>query len=144
MAFSYDLDLITIRKPYKEGLEELVRLNPSIKAIFMGQRRSDPHGAKLDYFTPTTPGWPSMMRINPVLDWSYQNIWTFIRQFKVPYCPLYDEGYTSIGHVSDTKPNPELLTPSGTYVPAFHLQDEEKERGGRIDKTHAQAASSHI
>ena len=48
------------------------------------------------------------MRVNPILTWNYGQIWHFLRVFSLPYCPLYDMGYTSMGKVSDSKPNPAL------------------------------------
>lgn len=35
--------------------------------------------------------------INPIINWSYRNIWDFIKLNNMEYCELYDAGYTRIG-----------------------------------------------
>jgi FAD synthetase len=71
----------------------------------------------------------------------------FIRHLNIPYCVLYDRGYTSLGGTDDTHPNPALAssqaskseavdTPtngSGTtkFRPAYELVDDYEERLGR-------------
>ena len=35
--------------------------------------------------------------INPIIDWSNEEVWEFIKEYKVPYCKLYDEGYKRLG-----------------------------------------------
>jgi len=102
-----------------------------MKAIFMGTRSTDPRSASLKDFAPTDPGWPQIMRVNPILHWNYEDVWEFILAMKVPYCELYDKGYTSIGAETDTIPNPELKNEGG-YDPAYKLLDGTKERAGRL------------
>ena len=117
---------------FRLGMESLVANN--VKAVVMGQRSDDPWMDGLDAFTPSSDGWPAFMRINPILKWSYHHVWIFLRQLGFPYCELYDQGYTSLGSVSDTLPNPALLRPDGSYAPAYELQDGSLERNGRAKR----------
>jgi len=90
--------------------------------------------------------------VNPILDWDYAHVWHFLRLFQLPYCCLYDEGYTSLGKRSDTRPNPALRHPKaeagasasltdeipddGKYWPAYMLSDASLERAGRGKRGH--------
>jgi thioredoxin-dependent adenylylsulfate APS reductase len=38
-----------------------------------------------------------IMKVNPLADWSNDEVWDYIRANDVPYNQLYDQGYTSIG-----------------------------------------------
>ncbi|MDE2220448.1 MAG: phosphoadenylyl-sulfate reductase [Gammaproteobacteria bacterium] len=38
-----------------------------------------------------------LQKVNPLLEWSGAEIWNYIRQEKLPYNPLHDAGYPSIG-----------------------------------------------
>jgi FAD synthetase len=71
----------------------------------------------------------------------------FIRYLEIPYCSLYDEGYTSLGGTLDTHPNPKLAVkdastvsspnstapnrPHAKFRPAYELTDDDEERLGR-------------
>jgi len=54
--------------------------------------------------------------------------------FDLPYCSLYDEGYTSLGTVLDTLPCPALARDDGSFHPAYTLEDWDQERAGRTRK----------
>lgn len=140
-AQKYHLELARYAKPMKEAFAAYLEDFPQVKAIFVGTRRTDPHGTHLTHFDRTDHGWPDFMRIHPVIDWHYADIWTFIREMGVEYCELYDQGYTSLGGTNDTHPNPALavrqVDDHGTvgketrFRPAYELIDDEEERLGR-------------
>ena len=35
--------------------------------------------------------------INPIIDWTTAEVWEFIKEYNVPYCSLYDEGFKRLG-----------------------------------------------
>lgn len=111
-------------------LKELKNSQPQIEGIFMGTRRSDPKGAKMEYFSKTTPGWPEYILINPLLDFSYSQVWKYLIDGSIPICSLYYRGYTSLGSPQKTTQNPKLKRENG-YLPAWLLENEADERLGR-------------
>lgn len=38
-----------------------------------------------------------ILKIAPLATWTGKRVWSYIREHEVPYHPLYDQGYTSIG-----------------------------------------------
>src|SRR5262249_13455032 len=122
----------------RHGLQQFVdATGGSIRAVLLGTRRGDPYSSLLQAWQPTDPDWPPLIRIHVVLDWSYAEIWQYLREHHVPYCSLYDRGFTSLGSVERTRPNPLLLRSAkdmrdNVYAPAWALDDETQERAGRI------------
>ncbi|MFM7129428.1 MAG: phosphoadenylyl-sulfate reductase [bacterium] len=52
-------------------------------------------------------GWDkkfNLVKINPLLSWTKKDVWTFIVEKNVPYNPLHDVGYPSIGCWPCTQP----------------------------------------
>lgn len=45
-----------------------------------------------------------LMKFNPLANWSSQQVWDYIRAFEVPYNPLHDRGFVSIGCEPCTRP----------------------------------------
>lgn len=113
------------------NLNELKISHPHIEGIFMGTRRADPKGVNMEYFSKTTPGWPEYTLINPILDFSYSQIWKYLIDGHIPICSLYYQGYTSLGSPQKTVRNPKLKRENG-YLTAWSLENEADERLGRL------------
>lgn len=97
----YALDLVPITAGMREALERYREVVPSVRAVLVGTRRGDPHGSALEAFAPTDGDWPDYMRVHPILDWSYADIWDFLRCPElgssalgdgIAFCGLYQYG----------------------------------------------------
>lgn len=109
----YKLQCVYLPGPMKQALQHYLDMSePKPKAIFVGIRRTDPYAGKkrkrgcrsfdlyvyiyilekLTHFDKTDEGWPDFMRVHPVIDWNYNDIWDFLLRLGIPYCSLYDEG----------------------------------------------------
>lgn len=142
-------------------------------AFVLGTRKGDPNCGDQQFFSPSSSWMPPFMRVNPILLWSYGEVWEFLRHYDLKYCYLYDEvisnlsssflflslksqsfqGYTSLGKQADTEPNPSLKAEDGRYRPAYMLTDWSLERAGRsvkpivstsMDKTKATTENDRI
>lgn len=52
-------------------------------------------------------GWDKrfgLWKLNPLADWDDKRVWTYIKEHHVPYHPLHDQGYPSIGCMPCTSP----------------------------------------
>lgn len=170
------------REEHEETAPRSANAKRPVTAMFVGTRRDDPHGPSLDARSWTDKDWPRVERIHPILNWTYSDVWEFLRcphlassdaalgmsreqlardcgtagggSQGVPYCLLYEQGYTSLGSTFNTLPNPELKIVSdtsptastkavivgdgnakGLWKPAYMLQDGTQERAGRISQS---------
>ena len=80
-------------------------------------------------FTPCSKGWPEVMRISPILHWSYSDVWKLLWGGALCVASPYLAGYTSLGSTLDTAPNPALAIPETSVqaanngVGSLSLQD---------------------
>ena len=49
----------------------------------------------------------NLVKVNPLLTWTRKEVWSFILKHEVPYNPLHDQGYPSIGCWPCTRPAAE-------------------------------------
>jgi phosphoadenosine phosphosulfate reductase len=112
----YDLDLrvfrpCATRKEFEERYgpelwkrdldryQEVSKVEPYRRAIadldaWITGRRREQSTARADL--PLVEDGPRL-RINPLLDWTRTDVWRFILDNGIPYNPLHDRGYASIG-----------------------------------------------
>ncbi|TIB69690.1 adenine nucleotide alpha hydrolases-like protein [Wallemia mellicola] len=128
----FNLDIETKELSMKQSLEEFITQNKKIKVIIIGTRESDPNGTNLEIYSPTDKDWPCILRVHPILHWNYHQIWEFILKENIPYCNLYDIGYTSLGSTFNTHQNPQLYDEERKeYRRAHELIEAKDERSGR-------------
>jgi phosphoadenosine phosphosulfate reductase len=57
-----------------------------------------------------------LWKLNPLADWSEGDVWRYINDNDIPYNPLHDQGYPSIGCTHCTKPAAGTDPRSGRWV----------------------------
>ena len=61
-----------------------------------------------------------LWKLNPLADWTERDVWNYIREHHLPYNPLHDHGYPSIGCTHCTQPvgpGGSLATAAGRACP---------------------------
>ncbi len=46
----------------------------------------------------------AVWKFNPLVDWTDDDVWAYVREHDLPYHPLHDSGYSSIGCAPCTLP----------------------------------------
>ncbi len=46
----------------------------------------------------------AIVKLNPLAEWTEDEVWDYVREHDLPYNSLYDKGYTSIGCAPCTRP----------------------------------------
>ena len=77
-------------------VEPLGRALAGNKAWVTGQRRTQ-SSTRTELSIQENDAAHGMTKFNPLADWSEQDVWNYIRDNKVPYNALHDQGYPSIG-----------------------------------------------
>lgn len=79
--------------------------------------------------------------VNPIIDWSDEDVWEFIKGYGIPYCSLYDCGYKRLGCIGcpmSFKAAEELdVYPKyrENYIRAFERMLIAREQNGKNNKT---------
>lgn len=96
------------RYDYLVKVEPLKRANVELKigAVFTGRRRSQ--GAARGAI-PIVEWDPvgGVIKVNPLVGWSFDDVRKYIDEHDVPYNELLDLGYKSVGDWHSTEPTPE-------------------------------------
>ncbi|MFC7514498.1 phosphoadenylyl-sulfate reductase [Herbaspirillum sp. GCM10030257] len=77
-------------------VEPLNRALAGNKAWVTGQRRAQ-SSTRAELAVQEDDVAHGMTKFNPLADWSEEDVWNYIRSNNVPYNPLHDKGYPSIG-----------------------------------------------
>lgn len=81
--------------PMERALERL-----GVGTWFAGLRRSQGKSRKN---TPIVESSGERWKVHPIADWSDRDIYRYLKEHRLPYHPLWDKGYVSIGDVHTTR-----------------------------------------
>ena len=60
--------------------------------------------------------------VNPIIDWTDEDVWEFIQKYNVPYCKLYDAGETRLGCIGCPIQGPEGMKRDFEKYPKYKEQ----------------------
>jgi phosphoadenylyl-sulfate reductase (thioredoxin) len=75
-----------------------------------------------------------ILKLSPLVEWSEDQVWAYIKEHGVPYNALYDHGYTSIGcDICTTPTRPGETKRAGRWRWFNYLEGDDKECGIHVD-----------
>jgi phosphoadenosine phosphosulfate reductase len=90
-------DYLAKVEPAQRAYREL-----NVKAVLTGRRRSQ--GGKRGDLPIIEVDEAGLMKINPLANWSFKQVQSYIAEHSVPYNALLDQGYKSVGDWHSTQP----------------------------------------
>ncbi len=83
-------------EPMERALREL-----TVGSWFAGLRRSQSSSrSNVPFLKAQGERW----KVHPIADWSDRDVYRYLKQYDLPYHPLWEKGYISVGDVHTTKP----------------------------------------
>ncbi len=83
-------------EPMQRALDEL-----GVRTWIAGLRRSQSRArAGIDFLELRDGRW----KLHPLADWRDRDVWNYLQKHDLPYHPLWERGYVSIGDVHTTRP----------------------------------------
>ena len=83
-------------EPMERALREL-----KVGSWFAGLRRSQSSSrSNVPFLKAQGERW----KVHPIADWSDRDVYRYLKQYDLPYHPLFEKGYISVGDMHTTKP----------------------------------------
>lgn len=101
-------------KPMEHALGEL-----QVGTWFAGLRREQAKSRDKIQFVEQKQ---ARYKVHPIADWSNRDVWNYLKQYDLPYHPLWEKGYASVGDVHTTRPLEDGMSEEETRF--FGLQRE--------------------
>lgn len=78
--------------------------------------------------------------LNPIIDWTTDEVWEFLHKYNVPYCCLYDQGFKRLGCIGCPMGTPKAReeefrrwpTYKQAYIHAFDRMIEKRKENGMV------------
>ena len=93
----YDSVSLRLLCCHNRKVEPLNRALEDVSAWVTGVRRSQSATRTKSAKIEVDAAHGGVLKLNPLADWTHEQVWEYVRANQVPYNALYDKGYTSIG-----------------------------------------------
>ena len=90
-------DWVAKVEPAQRAYREL-----QVNAVLTGRRRSQ--GGKRGDIAIIEVDEAGLIKVNPLANWTFENVQDYVKANNVPYNPLLDQGYKSVGDWHSTQP----------------------------------------
>jgi phosphoadenosine phosphosulfate reductase len=84
--------------------DRLVQLDCWITGLRRGQSAARATTAIVEWYVTDEAGGGVIVKLNPMALWSREAVWAYLHEHRIPYNPLHDRGYRSIGCQPCTRP----------------------------------------
>lgn len=119
---------------YIRKVEPLERSLQSLDAWITGQRRDQSQTRAQLQMVEIDRAHASILKLNPLYNWSYESVLEYVRENNIPYNRLFDLGYKSIGCAPCTRPvGPDEHERAGRW---WWESEEHKECGLHLTNSH--------
>ncbi|MES2464913.1 MAG: phosphoadenylyl-sulfate reductase [Armatimonadota bacterium] len=93
-------------EPMQRALEDL-----NVQAWITGLRRQQSSTRKN---LPVLVEQDGILKVHPIIDWTDHDVYLYLQKHDLPYHPLWEQGYVSIGDTHTTRPLSEGMTAEET------------------------------
>jgi len=100
-----------------------------IRVLFTGVRR-DEHPSRSGRAYREAFADPEHIRVHPILDFTEMDVWAYIMEHGLEYCPLYTQGYRSLGCMPCT-------APPDADAPAQERSGRDKDKERMLEQLHS-------
>ena len=83
-------------QPMEKALDQL-----NVSTWFAGLMRSQSKSRKR---LPVMQGIRGRLKVHPIIDWDNRRVHRYLKQYQLPYHPLWEQGYVSVGDYHSTVP----------------------------------------
>jgi phosphoadenosine phosphosulfate reductase len=88
------------------GIRKVEPLNRALagKNGWITGQRKEQSGTRTELPLQTTDHDRNITKYNPLANWTEADVWRYVKSYQVPYNPLHDQGYPSLGCAPCTRP----------------------------------------
>lgn len=90
------------------------------RVVMLGVRRAESTNRKCTQVYEESRATAGKWHLNPIVDWTDEDVWGYIMKYNLPYCSLYDEGKKRIGCIMCPMQGPKGMRADAERWPKYY------------------------